>query len=240
MNFHVGTSGWSYKEWKGSFYPEKIAAEEMLPYYAARFSTVEVNNSFYRIPSEKVLASWADQVPENFRFVMKASRRITHNGRLRDEDGSLEFFLRAVNPLGSRLGPSLFQLPPTFQKDIDRLRAFLDRLPRRWPAAVEFRHLSWFDDEVYQLLQQKKVPLVAVDQDETEGPGAPLVPTTNWGYLRLRRTQYDSPALESWADRIRSQPWHEVYIFLKHEEGSPTGPAAAQGLKQIVANSAER
>ena len=129
MNIFVGTSGWSYKEWKGSFYPPKLPAEEMLRFYAGRFPAVEVNNSFYRIPAERVLAGWAEQVPESFRFVLKASRRITHNNRLTDPDGSLAYFLRAINPLGPRLGPTLFQLPPTFQKDIDRLRTFLAMSP---------------------------------------------------------------------------------------------------------------
>ena len=153
MKILVGTSGWSYKEWKGSFYPPKLPQDEMLGFYASRFPTVEVNNSFYRIPSEKVLAGWAEQVPPDFRFVLKASRRITHNSRLADEDGSLEYFLRAANPLGERLGATLFQLPPTFKKDAERLRGFLARLPQRWMAALEFRHASWFDDEVYDLLR---------------------------------------------------------------------------------------
>lgn len=234
MNIHVGTSGWSYKEWKGSFYPPKLPAREMLRFYSARFSTVEVNNSFYRIPSERVLASWAEQVPQEFRFVMKASRRITHHQRLRDEDGSIGYFLRAVNPLGSRLGPTLFQLPPTFKKDASRLQSFLERLPPRWPAAFEFRHQSWFDDEVYQLLQLRDVPLVAVDEDEAYGAGAPLVTTASWGYLRLRRLQYDPPALQGWAARIAAQPWKGAYVFLKHEEGSPTGPGAAQELLALI------
>jgi uncharacterized protein YecE (DUF72 family) len=180
------------------------------------------------------LASWAEQVPDHFRFILKASRRITHNHRLADEDGSLEYFLRAANPLGERLGPTLFQLPPTFKKDLNRLQNFLARLPRRWPAAMEFRHPTWFDDAVYQLLRDRNVALVAVDEDDSEGPGSPLVPTASWGYLRLRRTSYDGPALNRWAERIRDQPWSEGYVFLKHEEGSPTGPGAAQELKQIV------
>jgi uncharacterized protein YecE (DUF72 family) len=234
MNILVGTSGWSYKEWKGSFYPEKHPAEEMLGFYAARFPTVEVNNSFYRIPNERVLTSWAEQVPEQFRFVLKASRRITHNARLADEDGSLEYFLRAVNPLGERLGPTLFQLPPTFKKDLNRLQNFLGRLPHRWPAAMEFRHPTWFDDEVYQLLRGRDVALVAVDEDEPEGTGSPLVATASWGYLRLRRSAYDLSTLAQWGERILGQPWGEAYVFLKHEEGSPTGPAAAQELKQIL------
>jgi uncharacterized protein YecE (DUF72 family) len=236
MKVLVGTSGWSYKEWKGSFYPPKLPAEEMLRFYGSRFPTVEVNNSFYRIPSERVLAGWAEQVPEGFRFVLKASRRVTHNNRLKDEDGSLAYFLRAVNPLGERLGPTLFQLPPTFKKDLGRLADFLGRLPKRWTAALEFRHDSWFDEEVYQLLRDRDVPLVTVDEDESEGRGAPLVPTASWGYLRLRRSSYDAAGLKEWADQIRKQPWKEAYAFLKHEEGSPSGPGVAQEMKQILAD----
>jgi uncharacterized protein YecE (DUF72 family) len=234
VNILVGTSGWSYKEWKGSFYPAKLPAEEMLRFYAGRFPTVEVNNSFYRIPAERVLAGWADQVPQRFRFVLKASRRITHNNRLNDEDGSLGYFLRAINPLGERLGPTLFQLPPTFKQDLDRLQRFLDQLPRRWPAAVEFRHDSWFDERVYDLLRARGVALVAVDEDESEGPGSPLVPTASWGYARLRRSQYGESALQEWVSRLRQQPWSDAYVFLKHEDGSPNGPDAAARVQEIL------
>lgn len=206
----------------------------MLRYYAERFSTVEVNNSFYRIPTEKVLAEWAEQVPSHFRFAIKASRRITHFSRLQNEDGSLEYFCRAVNPLGARLGPTLFQLPPTFSRDTDRLHSFLQRLPRHWRAAVEFRHTSWFEAEVYEVLRARNVPMVAVDKDDAEGTGAPLVPTAAWGYLRLRRTQYSAADLDGWAARIAEQPWTEAYVFLKHEEGSPAGPAAAQQLQRLT------
>jgi len=235
MKVLVGTSGWSYKEWKGSFYPAKLAPDEMLAFYASRFTTVEVNNSFYRIPSEKVLAGWAEQVSPDFRFVLKASRRVTHNSRLADADGSLEYFLRAINPLGHRLGPTLFQLPPTFKKDAGRLTNFLTRLPQRWRAALEFRHASWFDEEVYDLLRAHDVALVTVDEDEAEGPGSPMVPTAAWGYFRLRRAAYEASALESWADRIQQQPgWETAYVFLKHEEGSPRGPAAAETLQRVL------
>jgi uncharacterized protein YecE (DUF72 family) len=240
MRILVGTSGWSYKEWKGSFYPPKLPAEEMLRFYAGHFPSVEVNNSFYRIPAERVLATWAEQVPEAFRFVLKASRRVTHNNRLTDGDGSLAYFLRAVNPLGDRLGPTLFQLPPTFKKDVDRLRNFLALLPRRWTAAIEFRHPSWFVDEVYDLLRARDVALVAVDEDETDGIGSPLVATASWGYLRLRRSAYDRPALESWATQIRGNPWSEAYVFLKHEDGSPTGPAAAGEMGEILTKTSEK
>lgn len=234
MNILVGTSGWSYKEWKGSFYPAKIPAEEMLRFYSGHFPIVEVNNSFYRIPAERVLATWAEQVPPSFRFILKASRRITHNSRLADEDGSLEYFLRAVNPLGDRLGPTLFQLPPTFKKDVERLGRFLERLPRRWPAAFEFRHPSWFTDEVYDLLRTRDVPLVSVDVDEAEGGGSPLVATATWGYLRLRRAAYDRADLERWAASIHQNPWTNAYVFLKHEDGSPNGPAAAAQMGEIL------
>ena len=234
MNILVGTSGWSYKEWKGSFYPSKLPADEMLRFYADRFPAVEVNNSFYRIPAERVLASWAEQVPESFRFILKASRRVTHNNRLTDEDGSLAYFLRAINPLGARLGPTLFQLPPTFKKDIERLRGFLGLLPRLWRAAIEFRHPSWFVDEVYELLTTRDVALVAVDIDETEGAGSPLVPTASWGYIRLRRSTYSEEALHSWATTIRETRWTDAYVFLKHEDGSPMGPASAAQMGRIV------
>jgi uncharacterized protein YecE (DUF72 family) len=240
MRTYIGTSGWSYKEWKGSFYPPTLPADQMLQHYASRFSAVEVNNSFYRTPSEAVLATWAGEVPEDFRFVMKASRRITHNGRLKDEDGSLPYFLRAVNPLGPRLGPTLFQLPPTFQKDLPRLRGFLDRLPKKWPVAFEFRHDTWFDDEVYHLLAARNAALVAVDQDDSDGPGAPLVITASWGYLRLRRSGYDTAALQHWAATIGRQPWEIAYVFLKHEEGSPAGPAAAEALQELLKTGSER
>ena len=234
MKILVGTSGWSYKEWKGSFYPPKLPAEEMLRFYSGHFSTVEVNNSFYRIPAERVLATWAEQVPESFRFVMKASRRVTHNNRLRDEDGSLGYFLRAINPLRERLGPTLFQLPPNFKKDLDRLLGFLGALPRHWPAAMEFRHPSWFNQEVYDALNDRDVALVAVDESEAEGTGSPLVPTASWGYLRLRRVTYDEAGLRTWAERILNQAWSEAYVFLKHEDGSPTGPAAAMQISGIL------
>ena len=239
MKVLVGTSGWSYKEWKGSFYPPKMPAEEMLRFYGERFPSVEVNNSFYRIPAEHVLASWAEQVPEQFRFIMKASRRITHHNRLNDEDGSLAYFLRAVNPLGERLGPTLFQLPPTLKKDVERLKQFLGKLPQRWTAAMEFRHASWFDEEVCDVLRSHGVALAAVDEEAAEGTGAPLVATAGWGYLRMRGTAYDTTTLESWAARIRAQPWSEAYLFLKHEDGSPQGPAAAAEMQEILTKTAQ-
>jgi uncharacterized protein YecE (DUF72 family) len=234
MQILVGTSGWSYKEWKGSFYPADLPADEMLHYYGERFPTVEINNSFYRMPKEKVLLDWAEQVPAGFCFVLKASRRITHIARLADEDGSLDYFLRTANVLGGKLGPTLCQCPPSLKKDLGRLRSFLARVPRTWRAALEFRHASWFDDEVYEALREHDVALVAVDEDEGEGQGSPLVPTASWGYLRLRRTDYSDEALGQWAERIRSQPWREAFAFLKHEEDSPKGPEAAGRLMAML------
>ncbi len=231
MQILVGTSGWSYKEWKGAFYPSDLPADEMLRYYSARLPAVEINNSFYRIPRESVLLDWAGQVPPDFRFVLKASRRITHIHRLVDQDDTLGYFLRIANVLGERLGPTLFQCPPTLKKDIGRLRDFLAKVPRTWRSAMEFRHDSWFDDEVYEALREHDVALVAVDQDEGT---TPLVPTASWGYLRLRKLVYDDGELHTWATRVAEQPWSQAFVFLKHEEDSPAGPDAASRLKAMV------
>ena len=231
MRILVGTSGWSYKEWKGSFYPADLPADDMLRYYAGRFPAVEINNSFYRIPREKVLLDWAEQVPPEFRFILKASRRITHINRLTDADGSLGYMLRTINVLGERLGPTLFQCPPTLRKDLDRLRDFLALVPRTWRAALEFRHDSWFTDEVYDALRAHDIALVAVDEDEGTGP---LVPTASFGYLRLRRTVYDEGRLGEWRDRIAAQPWSEAFVFLKHDEEGGTGPEAATRLQALL------
>jgi uncharacterized protein YecE (DUF72 family) len=231
MRILVGTSGWSYKEWKGSFYPADLPADDMLRHYASCLPTVEINNSFYRIPKEKVLLEWADQVPAGFRFVLKASRRITHINRLTDEDGSLAYFLRTANVLGEKLGPTLFQCPPSLKLDMGRLRDFLALVPRTWRAALEFRHASWFTDEVYEALRGHDVALVAVDEDDD---ATPLVATASWGYLRLRRTAYRADELSAWAGRIGSQPWQEAFVFLKHDEDGGTGPAAAMELAGMV------
>ncbi len=203
----------------------------MLRHYATRLPTVEINNSFYRIPKEKVLLEWAEQTPAEFRFVLKASRRITHINRLADEDGSLDYFLRTANVLGEKLGPTLFQCPPSLKKDMGRLRDFLSKVPRTWRAALEFRHQSWFDPEVYEALTAHDIALVGVDEDDG---ATPLVPTATWGYLRLRKTQYGDAELGDWATRIGSQPWREAFVFLKHDEDSPAGPEAATKLLALL------
>jgi uncharacterized protein YecE (DUF72 family) len=235
MHTHIGTSGFAYREWKGGFYPEKIAADAMLPAYAARLAAVEINNTFYRMPKESVLTGWASQVPADFRFVLKASQRITHFARLGDDEGALDYFLRTASVLGPRLGPTLFQLPPNLKKDLPRLEAFLARLPHRWRAAFEFRHASWFDRDVYGSLRARDAALVHAEDDDG---ATPLEPTASWGYLRLRRMSYTPEALAERAERIRAQPWEEAFVFLKHEDGAPavpgTGPLAAEALAALL------
>jgi len=229
----AGASGYSFKEWKGVFYPEKIEADAMLPFYAERLPSVEINNTFYRMPTERVLVDWADQVPEGFRFVLKAPQRITHFARLKLEDDSLDYFLRTANVMADKLGPTLFQLPPNFKKDLARLSDFVARLPRTWRAAFEFRHESWLTDDVLESLRSRDIALVAVDDDDG---GSPLVPTASWGYVRLRRTTYDPAGLAAWAERIRAQQWQEGYVFLKHdEEGTEAnGPRWAEELLRLA------
>jgi uncharacterized protein YecE (DUF72 family) len=233
MNILVGTSGWSYKQWKGSFYPADLPADDMLRHYAGRLPAVEINNSFYRIPKEKVLLDWAEQVPAAFRFVLKASRRITHINRLSHADDSLDYFLRTANCLGERMGPTLFQCPPSLRKNMELLRDFLARVPRTWRAAMEFRHESWYDDEVYEALRAHDMALVGVEEDEAS---TPLVATASWGYLRLRKTEYGDDELRDWVERVHAQPWREVYLFLKHDEESTAGPDAAVRLAVMVAD----
>jgi uncharacterized protein YecE (DUF72 family) len=226
MQVLVGTSGYSYREWKGTFYPEDLKAANMLRYYAERLATVEINNTFYRMPTDSVLEHWAEQVPAGFTFVLKGSQRITHMKRLKDVADPVEYFFRTAAALGQRLGPVFFQLPPNFKKDVARLRDFLALLPADRPVAFEFRHESWFDEEVYAALREKGVALCAADTDESGDEGAPIVPTASWGYLRLRRAEYDDAALRAWIGRVHAQPWDRAFVFFKHEDAGK-GPAMA-------------
>ncbi|MBI3467154.1 MAG: DUF72 domain-containing protein [Planctomycetes bacterium] len=216
MRFFVGTSGYSYKEWKGSFYPEKLPQKDMLSYYAQRFSTVEINNTFYRMPKASMLESWAAQVPEEFRFVIKAPQRITHIKRLKDAEQDTDYLLGAISVLKGRLGPVLFQLPPNLKKDMPRLVAFLDLIPEGTQAAWEFRHESWLDEEVFDCLRAKSAALCIADVDEAPTPE--LVSTARWGYVRLRSESYTDDQLVEWIGKLRSQPWGEAYVFFKHED----------------------
>jgi uncharacterized protein YecE (DUF72 family) len=226
----VGTSGFAYKEWRGTFYPAGLKAADMLRFYAERLPTVEVNNTFYRMPKASVLAGWAEQVPAGFVFVLKASQRITHHKRLQATAAEpLSYLLDAAAGLGPRLGPLLFQLPPSFRKDVSRLREFLALLPDGSRAAFEFRHASWLEEDVFAALREKNLAFVAADTDESGEAGAPIVPTADWGYLRLRRSDYAEKDLDEWRDRIRAQPWEQVFVFFKHEDAGK-GPALAQRL----------
>jgi uncharacterized protein YecE (DUF72 family) len=217
MRLRAGTSGFSYKEWKGPFYPEKLPNKDMLGYYAERLSTVEINNTFYRMPKPAVLEGWAEKVPEDFVFVLKASRRITHHARLKEDSfDSVEYLWKVAGALGPHLGPILFQLPPNLKKDVPRLQSFMGVLPEGLRAAFEFRNDSWLDDEVYGALREAGHALCLAEMDDSGS--ATLTPTTNWGYLRLRREDYSDDDLRAWLDAIRSQPWKEAFVFFKHED----------------------
>ena len=221
MQIRVGTSGYSYKEWKGSFYPEDLKSADMLRSYAERFTSVEINNTFYRMPKATMLEGWAGQVPSDFRFVLKASQQITHRKRLKDAGEPVAYLLETAATLGERLGPVLFQLPPYLKKDVGRLRDFLALLPDGRPFAFEFRHDSWSTDEVHDALHERNCALVCADTEDSGEEGARIVSTADWGYLRLRRCDYTPAELRPWTDRIRSQPWERAFVFFKHEEARP-------------------
>jgi uncharacterized protein YecE (DUF72 family) len=232
MQVRCGTSGFSYKEWKGPFYPADLANAAMLRWYAERLPAVEINNTFYRMPSAAALAGWAEQTPSGFRFVIKAPQRITHRARLADAGELVEQLWQACGALGDRLGPILFQLPPYFRKDGPRLRAFVEALPTPCRACFEFRHASWFDDEVYAILRARECALCIADTDDG-GESAPVA-TAPWGYLRLRRTDYGDADLERWRERIAAQPWQEAFVFFKHEDEG-AAPRLAARLASLFA-----
>jgi uncharacterized protein YecE (DUF72 family) len=215
MQMLAGTSGYSYKEWLGQFYPEKLPAKEMLRHYAGHFPTVEINNTFYRMPKEEMLAGWRKEVPASFSFTLKAPQRITHQKRLKESGEEVAEFLRRAAVLGSQLGVVLYQLPPFMRKDLPRLRDFLALLPSDRRAAFEFRHESWQDDEIYTALRERDAALCVADTDEGD---TPFVCTSGTGYLRLRRTHYDEKDLLAWVERVQAQPLERVYIYFKHED----------------------
>jgi uncharacterized protein YecE (DUF72 family) len=225
MRFLVGTSGYAYKEWKGSFYPAKLPQKDMLAFYAQRFATVEINYTFRQFPKYSVVEGWAAQVPETFRFVLKARQVITHFKRLQDADKETDDFLRAASILGERQGPILFQLPPNFKRDVPRLDKFLGHVNRRAKCAFEFRHESWLDGEAFDCLRAHGAALCVADADDL--PKTDLVRTADWGFLRLRGEDYSDGQLHQWAERIKDQNWDEAYVFFKHEdEGSAPNLAA--------------
>lgn len=227
----AGASGYSFKEWQGSFYPEKCKAEEMLPFYSQRLGTVEINNTFYRMPRATVLEDWAKCTPAEFRFAIKASRRITHMSRIKAESATepTGYLYQALASLGDKLGAVLFQLPPNMKKDLPRLASFLDILPPGHKAAFEFRHDSWFDDEVYAALRHKQVALVLSEREDATPP--PMVETAPWGYVRLRLENYSDDDLRAWAKKLNATGWKETYAYFMHE---PTAPGYAQALSKFA------
>lgn len=236
MLHYVGTSGFAYPKWKGSFYPAKFPNKDMLGYYASHFSAVEINNTFYTPPTAAQLEGWAAQVPAHFRFVLKAPQEITHIKRLKGVDGPVASFLETAAVLKKRLGPILFQLPPNFKKDLERLGGLLELLPKGCRAAVEFRHPSWFDDEVYGLLRKRKAALCVAEAEDLE---TPFVSTADWGYLRLRKAEYDDKALKAWAKQLAEQGWKESFTFFKHED-TGTGPRFAARLLELLGQPAKK
>jgi len=230
MELRTGTSGFSYKAWKGSFYPEDLPDKGMLAYYGEHLPAVEINNTFYRLPKASVLEGWAEKVPETFRFSIKASRRITHFKRLKPADET-SYLVDTVAVLGARLGALLFQLPPNFKQDIERLTEFLTQLPEGTQAAFEFRHPSWFDDATYEVLSARNFALCLADTGGEDDP--PRVATADWGYLRLRREAYDEGALEDWKAWLGEQNWKSALVFFKHEDEG-TGPRLAGRFLELA------
>jgi uncharacterized protein YecE (DUF72 family) len=231
MIFYVGTSGYSYKKWQGKFYPEKISHHGMLRFYSERLGTVEINNTFYHMPTASVLTSWAQQVPNNFIFAFKAPQVITHLKRLRNVGSEIEYFFRALSVLQNKLGPVLFQFPRSFHADPKALEDFLALIPNHTPCAFEFRCPSWLDVGILDLLCKKGCSLCITDSDEK--PTNEIVSTATWGYLRMRRSDYTDADLSQWMERIFLQKWKRVFIFFKHEEEAK-GPELAMRFHKLI------
>jgi uncharacterized protein YecE (DUF72 family) len=232
MKIYAGTSGYSYKEWKGAFYPEKISPKEMLHAYSGRLRTVEINNTFYHMPTEKMLGSWAEQVNDDFVFALKAPQVITHWKRLRNVGSEVEYIFRTLPALGRKLGPVLFQFPKTFPANADALKGLLDLIPDTAQCAFEFRNPSWLEGEVLDLLREKRCGLCIADADED--PAREIISTAPLGYLRLRRSDYTDADLAEWADRILAQEWDQAFVFFKHEGDEARGPKLAMRFQELV------
>jgi uncharacterized protein YecE (DUF72 family) len=231
MQFIVGTSGYSYKEWKGHFYPERLSEKKMLLFYAQHFSTVEINSTFRRFPTTSTVESWAEQVPESFRFVLKARQTITHFRRLQNAEEQIDDFIDIASVLGTRQGPLLFQLPPNFKKDVPRLDAFLNYVDGRAAVVLQLQHESWFNDEVYSCLRAHSAAICCVDD---EGPACDkVIGTTNWGYVRLRQERYTDARLIKWIEKLKAQDWNECFVFFKHEDAG-AGPTLAARFIQLA------
>ena len=236
MRLRVGSSGYNFPKWKGTFYPAKLPAAEMLGYYAERLDTVEINYTFYRMPNAKTVAGWDATVPPGFTFVLKAPQRITHIARLRDVDDALGYFTETVRPLGAKLGPILVQLPPNFKQDVSRLKDFLTLFPADLRCAWEFRHDSWFSDDTYAAMRVANAALCVAD---TESGHTPLVATADFGYFRLRDEGYSKKQLEKWVATVAQlgQAWKDAFVFFKHE-ASAQGPKLAQKFAALASGAA--
>jgi len=233
----AGASGYSFKEWKGTFYPNDLKPDGMLAWYSTRLPTVEINNTFYRTPPASVLEGWAGATPADFRFAIKATRRITHISRLKAESVAepLAYLYRNLSALGAKRGPVLFQLPPNLKKDLPRLTEFLALLPQAHTAAFEFRNDSWFGDDVYDALKGAGASLCFSEREDNAPP--PLVETAPWGYVRLRLETYSPDDLKQWAARLEATSWREIHVYFMHE---PTAPAYAQALMDFASTEERR
>ncbi len=232
MNYWIGTSGFQYAEWKGTFYPEDLPVAKMLPFYAEKFSTTEINYTFHRIPAPKTVENWCKLTSDNFRFSLKAPQKVTHFSRLRNCDDTVDYFHDVACGLGKRLGPVLFQLPPNLKKDVALLGRFTECLPPSMRAAFEFRDASWFDDEVFEALRRRNVSLCIADSEKL---ATPFVATADWGYLRLRREDYAAADIARWAQLLqgRDAEWSEAFVYFKHEERG-TGPKLATQMLELL------
>ena len=230
----VGTSGYNYPEWKGTFYPPTLSPAKMLPFYAAQFPTVEINYTFYRAPTEKILDGWNKATPDAFKLTLKAPKRITHDARLRDCGDRVREFLETASTLGPKLGAVLFQLPPNLKKDVALFDAFLDAFPPRVCAAFEFRHPSWFDEAIYERLHARNLALCVADSEKLS---TPLMVTADYGYFRLRDEGYTPDDIVRWAHRIgeSTADRQDVFVYFKHEE-SGKGPQFARLLIDALTN----
>ena len=238
MNSWIGTSGFQYPEWKGHFYPEKLPAAKMLPFYAERFQTTEINYTFRRIPSAKTIENWCDLTPDRFAFSLKAPQRVTHFAKLQNCSDSLKFFLGAIQGLEDKLGPILFQLPPFFRKDVKILGAFLEELPDGVRAAFEFRHKSWFDDEIFASLRMHNAALCIAESADLS---TPVEATANFGYLRLRREDYGPEDIARWSETLRSHAskWSDAFVYFKHEEQGMGPKLATQLIESLLSTSSQ-
>ncbi len=236
MTFYVGTSGFSYKQWKGVFYPEGLKDKDMLSYYASRLGAVEINNTFYRMPKRDVLQHWSSETPDSFRFVVKASRRITHQKRLKETDEPMQYLVKNTAVLGEKLGALLFQLPPNMRCSIERLKSFLSLIPNNLPTAIEFRHESWFDETVFECLRNQNIALVHTHgQDST----LPFVATANWGYFRLRNPGYDQRSLQRWVKTATESGFDHCHVYFKHEDEG-AGPKLAMKFQDLTSVDLEK